>query len=274
MAQASFRDAMARGRGAASAVVVRPGPFAGRVAGQAWPDIAGDPALQVPALGKVTALLGGDALVIDIDPAAAPGVVEAAVETANRLSGEGATPFARVVTITGLLAGHAGGAGDTPGEAERERMTALVEQVCKARPDLVLLLEGAALGTASVSIALRKLYNTLRNVAGYFNVPLGVMLSGYPAEAAAEFAKLKLDAYVLGADAAGNPPTPDALAALATEAAVGLALPFDRPDVARAWVAGLADCQPLLLLNDDLLAADSSVEDLRALVSDLKQPKA
>lgn len=273
MARASFRDMMARARGADSVVVARPGAFAGRVAGQSWADIAGDPALQVPALGKVAALLGGDAVVIDIDPAGPAGLVEAAVETAHRLSGDGATPFARVVAITGLLAQGAGG-GDETDDARRDRMTALIEQVCKARPDLVLLLEGKALGTASVSIALRKLYNTLRNVAGYFNVPLGVMLSGYPAEAAAEFAKLKLDAYVLGADTAGNPPTPDALNALAAEAAVGLAVPFDRPDVARAWVAGLADCRPLLLLNDELLAADVPVEDLRALVNDLKQPKA
>jgi len=139
---------------------------------------------------------------------------------------------ATLAAVTGpvALAGALG--ADDPGAIKTEA-TALVEAVCQKRPDLLVLLEGGSLGQADIDNSHRKIFNAIRNVASYFDVPLALYLEDYRAETIAGLERLRVPIIILGPDANGQMPSPDLAAACAENAdSVAVPLDFANPDAA------------------------------------------
>jgi hypothetical protein len=112
----------------------------------------------------------------------------------------------------------------------------LTEAVCEARPDLLLFVEvGAAPGTMSPGY--RRLYQTLRNVASYFDIPVGLYAEGYAADELEACLNLGCDLYLLGPSSAGDYAGLDLLAGLDRGTiAVGLGLPLTNQETTRALI--------------------------------------
>ncbi|QIB66062.1 hypothetical protein [Kineobactrum salinum] len=152
-------------------------------------------------------------------------------------------------------------------------VVAMAEALCKARPHLLLLREGAALGQSTSAAAQRKVYNTLKNMAAYFSVPLAIFLEDYDPALLPEFGKLRVPFVLLGADRDGQPPALDGIQALATQVeGLGLPLPFGDPEQARdcaaAYRDALGDGNYLYTAMQEL-SPDMDLEAVLALVDDL-----
>lgn len=83
-----------------------------------------------------------------------------------------------------------------------------LEKLCACRPDMVVLDEYLEQETLVATPDFRRFCNTLKNVTGYFNVALGLRVSGYERaeEIVRELGILKIDHLLLGASADGNAP--------------------------------------------------------------------
>ncbi|HMM74106.1 MAG TPA: uroporphyrinogen decarboxylase family protein [Gammaproteobacteria bacterium] len=234
--------------------------LAARIGNADYRATSSDPALWAAAVERTTALFDLDAFCFAADDAllaeacGAPvhwcedrpaiaghvtaidetpqrdGRLAAFIEAARRGCQRGTAQRACVVAFPGpvTLAEQLFGADEAAAQLSATKQVAngVLCAVCEARPDLAVLLEGPTLAAAAPSGAIRRAYHTLRNVAGYFDVPLAVMLEGYGTDEVASFAALPCDVYVLGRAADGSLPTPAAAAALAAQArAIGLSLP-------------------------------------------------
>lgn len=180
-----------------------------------------------------------------------------------------------VVRIAGpaaLARAHSGGADDATLATLKDATVQLAESACRARPDLVLLDEAGAFAGAAPTSGYRKAWSTLRNVARYFDVALGVRVAADPATLDA-VAKLQPDALFAAPQADGSLPP---LAALAPYARAGAALgvPVDLTNAAdaRARVAAARAALPArtwLLTTAGDLPADVDIAPLRELVAEL-----
>lgn len=107
-------------------------------------------------------------------------------------------------------------------------MTSLIEKLCEPRPDLLLLREATTLGQQALTMAERKAYNTLKNLASYYDVPIAIYLENYQPELLPELAKLKLPFLFLGCDCDGNYPDPEILAEISNDyQGLGIPINFD-----------------------------------------------
>jgi hypothetical protein len=94
----------------------------------------------------------------------------------------------------------------------KETAVELADQVSRTRPDCLLLREGASLQACS-PLAYRKAHATVRNVARYYDVPLGFVFDSIAYLPAEMLSRLQPDLVVILADAENLPPA-DALSAL------------------------------------------------------------
>ncbi|MBI4692467.1 MAG: hypothetical protein HY749_00410 [Gammaproteobacteria bacterium] len=241
--------------------------LAARVGGTGYHGMSGDPALWSAALARTAGLFDLEAVCLAADPALlaeacgapvtwaadrptvagpAPAIVEtpqdarrlaAFLQTAQRAFA--ATDRARVAALSGplLLAEQLCGAdGAEAGlNSAKQVLNGALEALCASRPDLVVLIEGPTLGAAAPGGPLRRAYNTLKNVAGYFDVPLAVVLEGYAPDGLAAFAALPADVYVLGRAADGSLPAPTD--AFPEARALGVCLPPLADDATHAALA-------------------------------------
>ncbi len=151
----------------------------------------------------------------------------------------------------------------------------LAEQLCQARPDLLLLREGATLGQGDITMAQRKVFNTLKNVAAYFDVPVGLYLDDYAPERIAQFEKLKLPFLWLGRDAGGCLVAPETAREISSMySGLGLPIEFANPDL--AWEQAMAYAEALpgynyLLTSTGDIDPDSDLEALIALTRKLHE---
>lgn len=142
----------------------------------------------------------------------------------------------------------------------------LAEKLCEARPDLLVLREGALLGQNPVAMPQRKAFNTIKNVASYFDVPLAIQLSDYDTATLNQLGKLKLPYLFLGLDAKGELPDATALAELRFDFQ-GLGLPMQLTDAAdseariAAYQEAMGDSSWLLASASEL-ARDADLEQL------------
>lgn len=112
----------------------------------------------------------------------------------------------------------------------------VAEAVCRERPDMLCLLEGTDLGQAGPTPAHRRVYNTLKNVASYYNIPLALYLKDYDPGALASLAELRADVYLLGPALGERDPAPGDLLHLTAEAqGLGPCLPLDDAAAADEW---------------------------------------
>jgi len=88
----------------------------------------------------------------------------------------------------------------------------VVEALCQGRPECLVFRECGESARSEVTPDLRRIYNTLKNIASYYGVMTALHLDGYAdwQQDAARWAALKIDHLLLGADAAGKLPRPAA----------------------------------------------------------------
>ena len=121
----------------------------------------------------------------------------------------------------------------------------VTEAFCATRPDVLIFLEGRALAQGPISLAQRKIYNTLRNLVAHYDIPVGMFLQDYEAELPAGLEQLKMDFHVLGLSREGGLPSRRALENLAGQGlGLGIGLPLDDLEAAREVMAlGLELCR-------------------------------
>jgi hypothetical protein len=124
----------------------------------------------------------------------------------------------------------------------KQLMVSVAEAFCRSGPDVLIFLEGSVLASEKVSLTHRKIYNTLKNIAGYYNVKTGLYLQGYHPQSVAGFRDLKMDLYVLGPSAEEGMPSVSQVWDLGVGAlGVGLGLRLDDLEASRSIIReGLA----------------------------------
>ena len=241
-----------------------------RVGGLGFEAMNQDPALWTNALARTADLFDLDGLVIGADPtllaeacgcpvgweggrpvvtgpaavlSEAPeksGRMSACLETARRAFQVGRARRGCVAAVTGpvTLASQLFGLEEGPGRLAdaKQRVTAVVESYCAQRPDLLVFVEGDALG-GEVTAQQRRAYNTLKNVASYYNIPTALFVQDYDPSETAQLAALKMDLYLLGPGKGGGFPSPCELPGLGEGTlAAGVCLPLDDASSAREFI--------------------------------------
>lgn len=221
--------ALLSGDGSAHAVLPRLEGLADVVCGEPWDAVADDASRLVPALKRLAGLFGSDGLLL-------PGEAPAAAEAARRLENDSVVVMLRGPVAAAL---EQGWDGDEYPEDLKSGFNARVEGLCGARIALLLLDESGVAGDLLVSMPARKIYNTIRNVAAYFDIPVGAVI---PSDNAEIPAKLKLDVALLACTAA---PDADVVERISEDVrAVGFALPAN--DAALAATVAAAAGRPCL----------------------------
>lgn len=223
------RLASVLGGDASAAVLPRLEAVASPVCGQPWNAFAADAGQIVQAAKRIAALFATDAIVIEIDASDS----DAAVEAVRRLAAENGRP------VVPILPGPVTLAATSDADAAKEVLTGIVEAIGEARPALLLFDESTVPASELAGMGARKLFNTLRNVTAYFDVPLGIIMAIPDEDAADAAVRLKPDAVIAAgiADA-------ELLDRIAAEGpAIGIALSVDDTTAA----AALAATRPLII---------------------------
>jgi hypothetical protein len=95
-------------------------------------------------------------------------------------------------------------------ERGKTALVTLVEDICRCRPDLLLLEGESAFGGTAPSGSYRRLFGTLRNLGRHFDVPVGIAAAGGHVHDLPALVQLRPDALLLGVDAEGGLPSLDA----------------------------------------------------------------
>lgn len=245
--------------------------LAARVGALSLEAMLSDPANWSSCIAKAGRLLSLDALMLGFN-AEAQDQTEIGLEALNRLTQTERAQYACVACLPGPSAVAQSGQDEA---GVKEQMVARAEAICKVRPDLLLFREAGALGKEPISMGQRKLFNTLKNMASYYNVPVGLYLEDYDSARLPDLGLLKLNFVLLGADQNGQVPDLDALAALADAVqGIGVPLPFD--DEANA-LALASRYQEKLAGRNTLYTAlneferDADLEGLRNLINRIQQ---
>lgn len=113
----------------------------------------------------------------------------------------------------------------------------VTEEFCRLRPHGLVFMEEGSLVAAEMNAAQRRIYNTLKNIAGYYNIPAGLYLQGYQYGALRPFADLKMAFYILGPSREGGLPVLSELWELGEHAlGVGIGLPVDNLEQTREFI--------------------------------------
>lgn len=223
--------------------------------------LTSDPTLWANSLMKTTRLFGLDGVVVGLDvtlmaeacgcpvtweedrPVLMPrkgdlneapersGRIQHALEAARRLSETCRSEVACLVALTGpiTLASQLFGPEEGPHRAGELKplLVRVTEAFCATRPDVLLFLEDRPAWTGPTP-AHRRVYNTLKNIASYYDVTSGLYLQGMDSQNLYDFSGLNMDVYVLGAAENDPLPSPSALWRLGEGAlGVGLGVPLD-----------------------------------------------
>ena len=117
-------------------------------------------------------------------------------------------------------------------------MVRVTEAFCATRPDVLIFLEGRALAQEKIGLPQRKIYNTLRNLAAHYDIPVGMFLRNYGEDVPPGLELLKMDFHVLGLSLDGGLPPRRSLERLAGQGlGLGIGLPMDDLDAAREMIA-------------------------------------
>ncbi len=182
--------------------------------------VAYDPTLMAEGLGAQVTWKGDSPRPATAGKAEAPlaespeanGRLGVALEVMRRLFPTMAGTCGCVAVLTGPVTTAAmlfGPAGAVKRAADiKAPVLRCVEAACQTRPDLLLFMEGAGFLTGGVTPAHRRIYGTLKNVATYYNIPVGLYLRGYAEQDdLSQLAALGLDCVALGSAASGAFPT-------------------------------------------------------------------
>ncbi len=244
--------------------------LAARLAGCSVQEMQSDAGLWTGGLAAATKLLSADAVAVAYDPTLiaeglgaqitwkddsprlagvgeigavmpespeANGRLGVALEVMRRLFPTMAATCGCVALLTGPVTTAAMLYGPSQAvERARDLKASLlrcVEAACESRPDLLLFMEGMGFLAGGITSAHRRIYGTLKNVAAYYNIPVGLFLRGYAEkDDLSQLAALGLDCVALGSAASGAfPAAEQAWAVSGGRAAVPYSLPGN--DLAR-----------------------------------------
>jgi len=252
-------------------------PLAARVGSIAYDKLVMEPTLWGSNLAKTGLLLEMDALLLGFAPEISSNEnnFSIAVKALGQLIETEQSYFGCIANMTGPISFAATSLGDPERAAELKKVTVkMAEAFCQKRPDILMLREGAALGQSTIGMQQRKAYNTLKNMAAYYSVPLGIHLEDYDPAIIPELTKLKVPYIFFGADQFGNIPSIDALVKL-SDSIDGIGVPVDYQDPQLAmeqtekYITGLAE-NNFLIINLKELDSNTDLEATLALVSDLR----
>jgi len=118
----------------------------------------------------------------------------------------------------------------------------VTEAFCQIRPDVLLFMEERPLASTEINLTHRRLYNTLKNISAYYNIPIGLYLQGYRLQNLDRFSKLKMDFYILGPSLDSGMPALSDLWNLGYGAlGVGISLPLDNLEKVREIIKQVLD---------------------------------
>lgn len=279
-------------------------PLAARVGGMEYQTMTNDPAHWSSNLAKAGQLLEANALILGFDitliaeacgasvdwqndrpdlsgvnelPSATDAIngrLETAVEALGRLCQTERTNFCCIAAMTGPITLAAQLNTTEEKSNDLKRITVKVAQaLCNKRPDLLLLREGAAICDNDIGMPERKAFNTLCNVAKYFNIPTAIYLEGYSKNILTTIDKLKVDFYLFGETEDGTAPDPNWFTELAGRVkGIGIALPFNdktealsHAQLCRTTLAG----NNLLFTSLGDLDRDTDLDTARAITTGL-----
>ncbi len=252
-------------------------PLAARVGSMDYAEMIAEPAFWGGSLARAGRLLDMDGLVMGfaLEISSRQESFPVALDAFGRLVQTEQGYFGCIANMAGLLSLAADMLGDAGRVSELKQKTVeMAEAFCKTRPDLLLFREGAALGQAKIGMLQRKAYNTLKNMAAYYSVPLGIYLENYDPAIIPDLSKLKVPFIFFGADMKGGIPSLEALRDLAGDVdGIGLPLDFDNPAEARAQAEGYVSALPglnTLFTSLKELDRNTDIEATLALVRDLR----
>lgn len=280
-------------------------PLAARVGGLTYQSMSSDPAQWSSNLTKAGQLLQADALVLGFDGTllaeacganvqwqedrpvivgvevlppvteAIKGRLETAVEALGCLCQTVRNDFCCIAAMTGpvTLAALLDTTHDQAGELKQITVK-ITQALCNKRPDLLLFREGPAICENDIGMPQRKAFNTLCNVARYFNIPTAIYVEGYTRKTLTSIDKLNMDFYFFGETADGTIPDPGLFLELAQRVnGIGVALPFNdvtealrQAELCRKTLAG----KNILFTSPGDLARDTDLDTARAITSGLK----
>ena len=114
----------------------------------------------------------------------------------------------------------------------------VAEAFCATRPDVLIFLEGRALAENKIGMPQLKIYSTLRNLAGHYDIPVGLYLQNYGRQLPPGLENLKMDFHVLGTSKTGELPSLETMADLAGQGlGLGIGLPLADMAAAREVMA-------------------------------------
>jgi len=254
-----------------------------RVGGASTEEMQTDPAVWGSNVVKTARLLEADGLVLGfnyatetteiINTRASP-EFENLHEALNRVGQTDRSWAAIVAAIAGPIS-------LAKGDAEmlvtiKQQCADLVENIASTRPDLLILVEDdESIDKIEFTNVHRKAFNTLKNVAGYFNVPLAVYLKGYTENTLKSIGKLKVPYLFLGTDVDGNVPDPQQLVDLSDQVdGLGLPIDFSNPDLAldqaTVYTSSLKGT-PHIFTSLGNIPADCDLEASRSLIAELRK---
>ena len=243
-----------------------------RIDGRPFEKLISDPTLWANSLIKTTELFGFDGIVagfhfsflaeacgcqvswendraivhspeageLSQDPAESPRM-KTALEVAARVFQVCRAERACVAAVTGPVTLASQIFGRDEGLARVPEVKSIVAKIteafCQVLPDVLIFMEGHPLALNEITTGYRRVYNTLRNVLNYFNVPMGLYLQGYRPESLEAITSLNMDIYVLGPSEDQGLPSLPQLRDVAREArGVGLSLPMDHLEKAKEMI--------------------------------------
>lgn len=259
------------------ALITMSEPLAARVGSMDYEELVSDPALWSANLAKTGRLLDMDALVLGFAPEICleDSKLSIALDAFDRLVQTESSYFGCIANMIGPFNMATKLLDDHERVAELKQKTVdIAEAFCKKRPDILIVREDSALGQNSIGIPQRKAFNTLKNMAAYFSVPLGLYLEDYKPAIVADLGKLKIPFIFFGPDHLGEAPSIDVLKQLTNDIdGIGLPIDFDNPEQGRAQAENYIKNLPgvnFIFTNLKELDRNTDLEAILALVSDLK----
>jgi hypothetical protein len=167
--------------------------------------------------------------------------MQQALEVTNRLFSICQQNLTCVTALTGpfTLASQLFGTDEGPEHMQdvKPLIVQLTKAFCETKPDVLIFFEGQSLSLAKIDTSHRRIYNTLKNIAAYFDIPVGLYLKDYRSDNISDFSKLNMDLYILGPSLNRNMLRPSDLWHLGKGSlGLGLGLPLNDIEAAREFM--------------------------------------
>lgn len=158
----------------------------------------------------------------------------------------------------------------------KQLMVQITEACCETKPDALIFMEGASLSLARIETSHRRFYNTLKNIASYYDIPTGLYIEDYQPETVSELSKINMDMYILGSSLNKDLPLTSELWRLGEGTkGIGIGLPMDDIEKSKELIGKgleLYRANPehgLFFTSSGAAGRDINLDDIHALVSEI-----